>query len=97
LPAPAQATAQAATPSGNGTVTNDPSTQLPPEAAALGARVAAGVPAFLSQPSSALAGLWHHGADAAMHDLDALSRSRVGRLQWGGPRRRRRACRLSCS
>lgn len=62
---PAQtAAAEATAPTGNGTVTNNQSTQLPPEAALLGARVAAGVPNYLSQPNSVLAGLWHHGGDA---------------------------------
>jgi flagellar hook-length control protein FliK len=62
---PAQtAAAEAKAPTGNGTVTNNQSTQLPPEAALLGARVAAGVPNYLSQPNSVLAGLWHHGGDA---------------------------------
>ena len=62
---PAQtAAAEATAPTGNGTVTNNQSTPLPPEAALLGARVAAGVPNYLSQPNSVLAGLWHHGGDA---------------------------------
>jgi flagellar hook-length control protein FliK len=41
-------------------------TKLPPGAAALEARIVAGAPNYVSQPSTALAGLWHHlGASPA--------------------------------
>ena len=41
------------------------SANLPMGAAALNARVIAGAPTYVSQPNSALAGLWHHAGDTA--------------------------------
>jgi flagellar hook-length control protein FliK len=43
--------------------TNGQTTPVPPGAAELDARVAAGAPNYLSQPNSAIAGLWHHAGD----------------------------------
>lgn len=44
---------------------NASATNLPPGAAELQARIVAGAPTVLSQPNSALAGLWHHLGDSA--------------------------------
>jgi flagellar hook-length control protein FliK len=43
--------------------TNGPTTPVPPGAAELNARVAAGAPNYLSQPNNAISGLWHHAGD----------------------------------
>ncbi len=43
--------------------TNGPTTPVPPGAAELNARVAAGAPNYLSQPNNAITGLWHHAGD----------------------------------
>jgi flagellar hook-length control protein FliK len=53
------------TPDAAATGANTAGATLPPGAAALEARIVAAAPTFVSQPSTALGGLWHHlGANA---------------------------------
>ncbi len=63
-------TARSGTPGTRGTAAPNAAsaaggTSLPADAAALNARVVAGAPNLVSQPDSALAGLWHHVGDTA--------------------------------
>jgi flagellar hook-length control protein FliK len=64
-PGSANATSPEATAGSSAAAGTGHPTAMPPGAAALNARVVAAAPSYLSQPNSALAGLWHNtGAEA---------------------------------
>ncbi len=83
---------QAAATNGASGTTSGQGAQTVPGAAAVEARVVAGAPTYLSQPSAMLAGLWHHAGAAQANDADARRRHAARRRVGFGPRRRTERC-----